>query len=212
MRVFTRISPSASLNHLLRLPLTQFADSANPRFLNTQSTTKTTTTTPFEFSNPSNRASQLHKVPRKTLRNWMKRSHIKSAFPMPIQLRQAAEKSRRKRQSLSASLPPPISPTISVDQTNSSQIRKSATSSRRTAVPVESLVECLLQGDDDDRSEKCDKDVVAKQSEKCHPKPELLVIKREPGQNWTEWCMVCFCWTLCITCLLTTVIFQEMHM
>ncbi|XP_055714547.1 broad-complex core protein isoforms 1/2/3/4/5 isoform X1 [Phlebotomus papatasi] len=40
------------------------------------------------------RASQIHKVPRKTLRNWMKRWDIKSSFPMPRQLRQAAEKKR----------------------------------------------------------------------------------------------------------------------
>lgn len=38
------------------------------------------------------RASQQYKVPRKTLRNWMKRWQIKSAFPMPAQLRRAAEK------------------------------------------------------------------------------------------------------------------------
>lgn len=38
------------------------------------------------------RASQVHKVPRKTLRNWMKRWDIKSSYPMPRQLRQAAEK------------------------------------------------------------------------------------------------------------------------
>ncbi|XP_055690008.1 protein jim lovell-like [Lutzomyia longipalpis] len=43
------------------------------------------------------RASQIHKVPRKTLRNWMKRWDIKSSFPMPRQLRQAAEKKRLSR-------------------------------------------------------------------------------------------------------------------
>lgn len=43
------------------------------------------------------RASQLHKVPRKTLRNWMKRWDIKSAYPMPYQLRQAAEKKKNER-------------------------------------------------------------------------------------------------------------------
>uniref|UniRef100_A0A182KFE4 BTB domain-containing protein n=1 Tax=Anopheles christyi TaxID=43041 RepID=A0A182KFE4_9DIPT len=40
------------------------------------------------------RASQMHKVPRKTLRNWMKRWDIKSAYPMPRQLKEAAEKKR----------------------------------------------------------------------------------------------------------------------
>ncbi|GAB0100693.1 broad-complex core protein isoforms 1/2/3/4/5 [Sergentomyia squamirostris] len=44
------------------------------------------------------RASQIHKVPRKTLRNWMKRWDIKSSFPMPRQLRQAAEKKRMRKQ------------------------------------------------------------------------------------------------------------------
>lgn len=43
------------------------------------------------------RASQMHKVPRKTLRNWMKRWDIKSAFPMPRQLRQAAEKRKASK-------------------------------------------------------------------------------------------------------------------
>ncbi|KAJ6628021.1 hypothetical protein Bhyg_17008, partial [Pseudolycoriella hygida] len=43
------------------------------------------------------RASQIHKVPRKTLRNWMKRWHIKSAFPMPRQLKQAAENKKLKK-------------------------------------------------------------------------------------------------------------------
>ncbi|XP_031616912.1 longitudinals lacking protein, isoforms J/P/Q/S/Z [Contarinia nasturtii] len=40
------------------------------------------------------RASQIHGVPRKTLRNWMKRWHIKSVYPMPYQLKKAAEKKR----------------------------------------------------------------------------------------------------------------------
>lgn len=38
------------------------------------------------------RASQQFKVPRKTLRNWMKRWQIKSVYPMPAQLKRAAEK------------------------------------------------------------------------------------------------------------------------
>lgn len=42
-----------------------------------------------------NSASQIHRVPRKTLRNWMKRWHIKSVYPMPHQLKQAAEKKRQ---------------------------------------------------------------------------------------------------------------------
>uniref|UniRef100_A0A0K8TKT7 HTH psq-type domain-containing protein n=1 Tax=Tabanus bromius TaxID=304241 RepID=A0A0K8TKT7_TABBR len=50
------------------------------------------------------RASQMHKVPRKTLRNWMKRWHIKSAYPMPSQLKQAAEKKRLKLMKESAAL------------------------------------------------------------------------------------------------------------
>lgn len=42
------------------------------------------------------RASQQHKVPRKTLRNWMKRCSIKSAYPMPSQLKEAAEKKKNQ--------------------------------------------------------------------------------------------------------------------
>lgn len=45
------------------------------------------------------RASQIHGVPRKTLRNWMKRWHIKSIYPMPYQLKRAAEKKRQIVQS-----------------------------------------------------------------------------------------------------------------
>ncbi|KAG5682065.1 hypothetical protein PVAND_011448 [Polypedilum vanderplanki] len=40
------------------------------------------------------RAAQSHHVPRKTLRNWMKRLHIKSKFPMPKQLAKAAERKK----------------------------------------------------------------------------------------------------------------------
>lgn len=43
------------------------------------------------------RASQMHGVPRKTLRNWMKRWDIKSAYPMPYQLKRAAEKKKKER-------------------------------------------------------------------------------------------------------------------
>lgn len=43
-------------------------------------------------------ASQLNGVPRKTLRNWMKRWHIKSVFPMPYQLKKAAERKRQEIQ------------------------------------------------------------------------------------------------------------------
>ncbi|VVD03368.1 unnamed protein product [Leptidea sinapis] len=42
------------------------------------------------------RAAQTHKVPRKSLRNWMKRCHIKSSFPMPQQLKQFVFAHRRK--------------------------------------------------------------------------------------------------------------------
>lgn len=42
----------------------------------------------------------MHKVPRKTLRNWMKRWDIKSAYPMPVQLKQAAENKRRAKDKL----------------------------------------------------------------------------------------------------------------
>lgn len=41
------------------------------------------------------RASQQHKVPRKTLRNWMKRCDIKSSYPMPSQLKEAAMKKKQ---------------------------------------------------------------------------------------------------------------------
>lgn len=40
------------------------------------------------------RASRLHQVPRKTLRNWMKRWDIKSQYPMPKQLKDAAKKKK----------------------------------------------------------------------------------------------------------------------
>lgn len=43
------------------------------------------------------RASQKHHVPRKTLRNWMKRCQIKSAYPMPSQLKEAAEKKKMQK-------------------------------------------------------------------------------------------------------------------
>jgi len=36
------------------------------------------------------RSAQTYNIPRKTLRNWMKRLHIKSQFPMPKQLKEAA--------------------------------------------------------------------------------------------------------------------------
>lgn len=49
----------------------------------------------FLFFLEINRASQIHGVPRKTLRNWMKRWHIKSVYPMPYQLKKAAEKKRQ---------------------------------------------------------------------------------------------------------------------
>lgn len=38
-----------------------------------------------------------HSIPRKTLRNWMKRMHIKSQFPMPKQLKQAAERKKNSQ-------------------------------------------------------------------------------------------------------------------
>ncbi|XP_012549782.2 uncharacterized protein LOC101737369 isoform X1 [Bombyx mori] len=44
------------------------------------------------------RAAQTHKVPRKSLRNWMKRCHIKSSFPMPQQLKQFVENSKRQKE------------------------------------------------------------------------------------------------------------------
>ncbi|XP_050358535.1 uncharacterized protein LOC126778855 isoform X2 [Nymphalis io] len=44
------------------------------------------------------RAAQTHKVPRKSLRNWMKRCHIKSSFPMPQQLKQFVENSKKQRE------------------------------------------------------------------------------------------------------------------
>ncbi|CRL01692.1 CLUMA_CG014910, isoform A [Clunio marinus] len=40
------------------------------------------------------RAAQTYSIPRKTLRNWMKRLHIKSKFPMPKQLQAAAERKK----------------------------------------------------------------------------------------------------------------------
>jgi hypothetical protein len=43
------------------------------------------------------RAAQTYSIPRKTLRNWMKRLHIKSQFPMPKQLKQAAERKKNSQ-------------------------------------------------------------------------------------------------------------------
>lgn len=50
------------------------------------------------------KASQKYRVPRKTLRNWMKRWQIKSAHPMPIQLQRAAIKRKEERDQLLASI------------------------------------------------------------------------------------------------------------
>lgn len=47
---------------------------------------------------PTHRAAQTYSIPRKTLRNWMKRLHIKSQFPMPKQLKQAAERKKNSSQ------------------------------------------------------------------------------------------------------------------
>ncbi|XP_055857981.1 protein tramtrack, alpha isoform-like isoform X2 [Episyrphus balteatus] len=47
-----------------------------------------------KFGDSIYRASRLHQVPRKTLRNWMKRWDIKSQFPMPKQLKDAATKKK----------------------------------------------------------------------------------------------------------------------
>lgn len=44
------------------------------------------------------RAAQTHKVPRKSLRNWMKRCQIKSSFPMPQQLKQFVENSKKQKE------------------------------------------------------------------------------------------------------------------
>ena len=62
-------------------------------------------------------ASQIHGVPRKTLRNWMKRWHIKSVYPMPYQLKKAAEmkrqtgqKSNETQAAASSSTQPELSP------------------------------------------------------------------------------------------------------
>ncbi|CAD0252814.1 unnamed protein product [Spodoptera exigua] len=44
------------------------------------------------------RAAQTHKVPRKSLRNWMKRCHIKSSFPMPQQLKQFVENNKKQKE------------------------------------------------------------------------------------------------------------------
>ncbi|KAL7032475.1 hypothetical protein ACKWTF_007327 [Chironomus riparius] len=46
------------------------------------------------------RAAQTYSIPRKTLRNWMKRLHIKSHFPMPKQLAKAAEKKKSLQNSI----------------------------------------------------------------------------------------------------------------
>lgn len=50
------------------------------------------------------KAAQKYRVPRKTLRNWMQRWKIKSAYPMPAQLQRAAEKRREERDQILASI------------------------------------------------------------------------------------------------------------
>lgn len=50
------------------------------------------------------KASQKYRVPRKTLRNWMKRWQIKSVHPMPIQLKRAAIKRKEERDQMLASI------------------------------------------------------------------------------------------------------------
>lgn len=50
------------------------------------------------------RAAQTHKVPRKSLRNWMKRWHIKSSFPMPQQLKQFVENNKKHKSQLRVDL------------------------------------------------------------------------------------------------------------
>lgn len=50
------------------------------------------------------KASQKYRVPRKTLRNWMKRWKIKSVHPMPIQLQRAAIKRKEERDQMLASI------------------------------------------------------------------------------------------------------------
>lgn len=45
------------------------------------------------------RAAQTYNIPRKTLRNWMKRLSIKSQYPMPKQLAQAAERKKTLKKS-----------------------------------------------------------------------------------------------------------------
>ncbi|CAF4956993.1 unnamed protein product [Pieris macdunnoughi] len=54
------------------------------------------------------RAAQTHKVPRKSLRNWMKRCHIKSSFPMPQQLKQFVENSKKQREFKTDNIEPQI--------------------------------------------------------------------------------------------------------
>lgn len=48
------------------------------------------------------KASQKYRVPRKTLRNWMKRWQIKSVHPMPIQLQRAAIRRKEERNQMLA--------------------------------------------------------------------------------------------------------------
>jgi hypothetical protein len=52
----------------------------------------------LNFISFNSSAAQNYNIPRKTLRNWMKRLHIKSKFPMPKQLAKAAQ--RKKTESV----------------------------------------------------------------------------------------------------------------
>lgn len=78
----------------------------------------------------------MHKVPRKTLRNWMKRWDIKSAYPMPVQLKQAAENKRRAKANLLlkqvAKVEAKVEPKVEAKASKLSQGSSKATSSTRT--------------------------------------------------------------------------------
>lgn len=150
------------------------------------------------------RASQVHKVPRKTLRNWMKRWHIKSAYPMPVQLRQAAEKSKRRKQSSSTvsttfhhqeqQLPSVEQQTLKAEGTllNETKKRRRPLRNRSTIkMTADALVECVLR--DEDRreairvwqNETIDEQQQHQQHQRCLENAELL-IKQESVDEWTD--------------------------
>ncbi|XP_055922318.1 uncharacterized protein LOC129953296 [Eupeodes corollae] len=108
MDIEEKINKGFSKNLSLFGKTTASTDSPDPRTQNSVILRNPRCNQPRHYSNESlyaalmavkygdsiYRASRLHQVPRKTLRNWMKRWDIKSQYPMPKQLKDAAKKKK----------------------------------------------------------------------------------------------------------------------